>query len=655
MVDRPLTRRAIAALARDPDACSLAAIDAALAALDLERAVAIAIARVKSGAGLAIPDALPILLQIQDVTLVEDLIAIASGDRAQLLAGVDRGVIGKDSAARDVLLVFLAWRAGADRAEIIRHARRLSRAKLDGPGYVLLAELAAKLDDPHLTSATKHVAGLLTAKNKLVLADLDAALARDVDAIIATFPETDDTPRSQNFTIRAAAKPGRNELCHCGSGKKYKKCHADQDDAAGSSTSPIPGLGWDAYVTTAGDKMSVEDIRKLELPDLARLALAQLSDRVLVALCRDLRAVLAWDRASLALDELARRDVEMGDGHRHELVMDLLSRDELDRAEAELAKLSQPDTVSTVGLELDLRRGRLTLAQLEERARAVLADDKLEVDFAYVMMAAYPALGVLLARGCLRAGRLLDAETLLERIEEVRDELALPPDDVGWDMIAHLEKPAGDEDDDDGETEATRVALQATTSKIEQLERELEERKRQLDQRASTSTTVAPLDPAQVRALKQKVEALEGQIREGNTERGDLRRQLAVASRSLPKDAPATATETEEADDGDELEIEVRDIAIPSFERRVRDALDDVPQNVAADAMRTIGMLSSGDAMAWARVKQAKDMSRQVLMARIGIHHRLIFRVEDMAMTLIDLVTREDLLTTLKRIRANKT
>jgi uncharacterized protein len=26
-------------------------------------------------------------------------------------------------------------------------------------------------------------------------------------------------------TVRKEATPGRNDLCHCGSGKKYKKCH----------------------------------------------------------------------------------------------------------------------------------------------------------------------------------------------------------------------------------------------------------------------------------------------------------------------------------------------------------------------------------------------------------------------------------------------
>jgi uncharacterized protein YecA (UPF0149 family) len=28
-------------------------------------------------------------------------------------------------------------------------------------------------------------------------------------------------------------KPGRNELCHCGSGKKYKKCHAALEQNGG--------------------------------------------------------------------------------------------------------------------------------------------------------------------------------------------------------------------------------------------------------------------------------------------------------------------------------------------------------------------------------------------------------------------------------------
>jgi hypothetical protein len=30
----------------------------------------------------------------------------------------------------------------------------------------------------------------------------------------------------------AKPAPGRNDPCHCGSGKKYKQCHLDKDEAA---------------------------------------------------------------------------------------------------------------------------------------------------------------------------------------------------------------------------------------------------------------------------------------------------------------------------------------------------------------------------------------------------------------------------------------
>ena len=36
------------------------------------------------------------------------------------------------------------------------------------------------------------------------------------------------------MTTRTAQRPGRNEPCHCGSGKKYKQCHLEKDDKAAS-------------------------------------------------------------------------------------------------------------------------------------------------------------------------------------------------------------------------------------------------------------------------------------------------------------------------------------------------------------------------------------------------------------------------------------
>jgi hypothetical protein len=48
-------------------------------------------------------------------------------------------------------------------------------------------------------------------------------------------------------------------------------------------------------------------------------------------------------------------------------------------------------------------------------------------------------------------------------------------------------------------------------------------------------------------------------------------------------------------------------------------------------------------------------MAKQVLMARVGIHHRLLFRADAGMLDVLELVTREQLLATLKRIRNNRT
>ena len=49
-----------------------------------------------------------------------------------------------------------------------------------------------------------------------------------------------------NMTIRKAKKPGRNDLCPCGSGKKYKNCcgagngaQADESEQDGENSRPV--------------------------------------------------------------------------------------------------------------------------------------------------------------------------------------------------------------------------------------------------------------------------------------------------------------------------------------------------------------------------------------------------------------------------------
>jgi hypothetical protein len=38
--------------------------------------------------------------------------------------------------------------------------------------------------------------------------------------------------KSGSSAVAAAVRPGRNDVCWCGSNRKYKKCHLDSDDEA---------------------------------------------------------------------------------------------------------------------------------------------------------------------------------------------------------------------------------------------------------------------------------------------------------------------------------------------------------------------------------------------------------------------------------------
>ncbi|MDH5753347.1 MAG: SEC-C metal-binding domain-containing protein, partial [Deltaproteobacteria bacterium] len=50
----------------------------------------------------------------------------------------------------------------------------------------------------------------------------------------------------------ALKSPGRNDVCWCGSGRKYKKCHMDQDQKSARSPQTFPD--WNKNPETAEDQ-----------------------------------------------------------------------------------------------------------------------------------------------------------------------------------------------------------------------------------------------------------------------------------------------------------------------------------------------------------------------------------------------------------------
>ena len=640
---------------RGVDACtdrSLEAIAAAVARCDYELAATTAIARARAGEPLPIEIALTVLPGIELPAIVCALIACATGDRVQLLELLEhrRFPQTRENGELEAIVLYAAWLADAPRERVLPELRRLVARSMFADGYALLSVMAKKLDDANVAMAAKHIATFADEYAKEVTATGKALGAAIAEVHAGLPPDVQVAAGAVGFTVRAEKEVGRNDPCPCGSGLKYKKCHADKPVTAGS---PIPGVSWEAFLTSSADQMTATHVEALPLRDLARVELANLQPEPLAKAIRALVLAHEWAHAEAAIDTLAAKDLKASEDLRDLLVQEALWCKETARAHAHIARL--PDELRA-SYALDLSTD--PWHDLQAVAAAAVADDHRVgyVDLAHALLRVSPALGILAARACIGAWKVDDAELLLEGVEEVRDQLGLPPGDPAWDVVdaiaAKKTKRRGKADESD-ESAQLRKTLQESAARADELERSLAAMRAQLDD-ARTLPAAALQRKAENRdALAAKIEELEGLIREGNAERRDLRKALA-ASQEGDDEAKPTAP-TIEDEPGDSLPETTRGITIPRFDRRVTDALDEVPQAVAAEAMRTIGTLCAGDGFAWLGVKQAKDMAKQVLMARVGIHHRLLFRADAGMLDVLDLVTREQLLTTLKRIRNNRT
>jgi len=635
-----------------------AAIEAALAALDSEQAATLALARARTA---TVPANLVarILPGIELPAITNALVAICP-DRAALLEPLERRWFPqtKDASELEAIVLYGAWKAGAAVDRIKPELRRLAARSMTAEGYALLATIAASIDDANVRAACKPIASFATEYKKQVAQD-DAAMHASIDKVVAALPAEVETSLG-GFTVRGAKQPGRNDPCSCGSGLKYKKCCADKPVA---TPSPIPGVAWDDFFSS--DRMLPEHVSQLAPKDLARIEIAKVGVDALRALHTRFVALRAWDRVErVVAEEIARSTPDEVTKLRDDLVFQLLEAGEVERARPHIAALGEHPIYA---VELAIRDGRRedSWPALLAAVRAfvdspVNADD---ADLAYALLRAEPTLGIYFARACIGTLHVDDADLMLEYVEDARDRLGLKPTDPAWDILDTLRagvKSSSRRAPAKAAQASEDTALHDARAKVSELERTIDALRTELaDMRTRPAAELMRAAPTPS-GLEARVRELEGLIREGNAERTELRKQLQKAEveaerRSGPdslRRAPAPVED--EDDDADELPLGTRGITLPRFDRRFSDALEEVPTPVATEAMRTVGILASGDGFSWRQVKQAKDMARQVLMTRVGIHHRMLFRVDGGVLDILDLITREQLLTTLKRLRAQR-
>ncbi len=230
---------------------------------------------------------------------------------------------------------------------------------------------------------------------------------------------------------RAVTRLGRNEPCHCGSGKKYKHCCYEKDQQRLHESSNVAGLTFqeleaslEEHLTGAMlDKAEAFELTPLDPQKIApalhrqylsRLVFCKLPDRAVEAmeiLGWSDNFLEAWNAAMLAATGAGRRDIAQ-----------------------RLLCLRQPQGFTEDKLDLALRfllaadDPARCLQLIEETARHALQTENhqiLQTLAQGVSASQFPALGILLYRSVRAVGRNADlaAAQWLEQVQTVRDRL----------------------------------------------------------------------------------------------------------------------------------------------------------------------------------------------------------------------------------------
>ncbi len=546
-------------------------------------------------------------------------------------------------------------------ARLIETLRTLARARTGWIGENLARQAALRIQDPHLD----ELYGLDRASERLE--DLFPNLGAQPG--IDSLPATRSNVVASGFTARRATpKVGRNDPCPCGSGKKYKKCCADKE--RGEAWSPVSGLTMREYRRRLHEFVDAKDMLREHPADLARLPLTALGTEQLDACFQVFLDCERMDDAERTLEQLAGRDLGPDitlDDLRAELVAFAHDWGHDELVDRHLPRFVDAEKVPRhVALGRELRRPtELALSLLEAECRAhVVEGGPPPSVLAYELLEPYPALGVVLARGCLDPEHPADSTTLLHEIEWARDRLGAPPDDPAWGLWDRMVEERRLAKASDEEKEALRVELERMRAEAQEaraeaqvLVRELSKHREQLSQleqktaagkkKAVTAKERAAqaADDEAARTLRRKIRELEERIREGQRERAELRRRAEEALQQ-PAGAAVEVTPLEDEADDEETSEEggaTRGLRVPMWSAKARDSLHRLPQKVASAAIAAAGALGAGRPEAWRHAKRLEGM-HGLCSARVGIHHRLLFRMdEEGELDVEEVVTREDL------------
>ena len=610
---------------------------AALAADDFDTATTALLAGAVKGEAIDFPGLGALLRGVDDPILICALLGRAGAKASD--AACEALEQGPLTTAQEAHLLFAAVHTLEDGKPSPRLLAQLR----------LRARVAGKSEDAPILEAALAKGLGLEAKGKDVRARAEEARGWMTGPLEKVLPEEPLLGPPLPGT-RKVEKVPRNAPCPCGSGKKYKACHGGAADDDGPAAN-----GLDARLKSASPELLPKHVDSLRLIELVRLDFAAMTTLALKVAYDRLAGFARLADAERALEQLlTRKDLgkPVPDDYRVDFILYALEHDQPALAQKWKARLDKPERWDALHqLELEWLQGSVPAERLEAVAREALASatEPGSRELAWVLSRRSPALGILVARGAMATATARAAEELLFAAEEVRDKLLLPAAEPGWAMFDALfpdSKKSGD----------SEKAREAADARAKELERRLGETQKKLTEAEAQLHAQKPgasADPEEQdrQKLAQKVSELKELLKESNKERTELRRALEEAQASaqaLPAVAAVTPLPADEPEEGDGLEAP-RTVLTTTFARAASDALERLPRNTARDAVLKISEVAAGLPTAWREVKRMLHVPGYYSV-RVGIHHRVLFHLEERVLLVDEVIHRQDLDATVRRL-----
>ncbi len=480
---------------------------------------------------------------------------------------------------------------------------------------------------------------------------------------------------------RPVAKLGRNEPCRCGSGKKYKKCCYEKDQATIRDASAYEGITKSQLLKNPAlvdDASHIEGMRPYELK---KLVPASMND---VQLLTAYRGADLFGLRELALEMLLELKSRPGKEslaaeHMNDLFYSALKAQDVEM----VRKLSrhipekeryfcEPDR-----LRHDLLENAEKFKDLEAMCKKAFtgSNDHYLLELSYAFEDILPAMSIVFGRAAIvsEPERQFDNEILIDAIRQRRIALDLEPwgDPIEdyWDWIISKETEGTSGRDKDEEIERLEEQLSEAREKSSLALKDLQEKEKELaglEKKIHNaniiaadkgSTLSAPERKGQaietdedarrqdISALKQKIETLKGEIRSQQDSRQRLRKELQEANEIISKQndqrkAPAAEMDEKELE---HTSIIPDKIHVPKFTDAFRDSCENLPSALVIKAMKAaVGFASRDNAI----LRQTVGIERMpdYYRIRIGIHHRLIVRqTSGNGLQILEIIPRKEL------------